>query len=137
MKRYGMVIGLRPEKLEEYNRLHAAVWPDVLKMIRHVQHPELLDLPAHARRRSALPVQLLRVHGQRLRRRHGEDGGRSDHPALVGVLQALPAAACRPAAGGVVGFDGRGLSPGLTHRNSIKRKGNDDATHDHLDGNSL
>ena len=34
MKRYGMVIGLRPEKLEEYKRLHAAVWPDVLKMIK-------------------------------------------------------------------------------------------------------
>jgi L-rhamnose mutarotase len=33
MKRYGMVIGLRPEKIEEYKQLHAAVWPDVLKMI--------------------------------------------------------------------------------------------------------
>jgi L-rhamnose mutarotase len=33
MKRYGMVIGLRPEKLAEYKQLHAAVWPDVLKMI--------------------------------------------------------------------------------------------------------
>ena len=34
MKRYGSVIGVRPEKLEEYKRLHAAVWPDVLKMIK-------------------------------------------------------------------------------------------------------
>jgi L-rhamnose mutarotase len=33
MKRYGMVIGVRPEKLEEYERLHAATWPGVLKMI--------------------------------------------------------------------------------------------------------
>ena len=33
MKRYGMVIGLRPEKVDEYRRLHAAVWPDVLAMI--------------------------------------------------------------------------------------------------------
>ena len=33
MKRYGMVIGVRPEKLEEYKRLHAAVWPGVLKTI--------------------------------------------------------------------------------------------------------
>jgi L-rhamnose mutarotase len=33
MKRYGMLIGLRPEKAEEYKRLHAAVWPDVLRMI--------------------------------------------------------------------------------------------------------
>ena len=34
MKRYGSVIGLRTEKLEEYKKLHAAVWPDVLKMIK-------------------------------------------------------------------------------------------------------
>jgi L-rhamnose mutarotase len=34
MKRYGSVIGVRAEKLEEYKRLHAAVWPDVLKMIK-------------------------------------------------------------------------------------------------------
>lgn len=34
MKRYGMVIGLRPDKAEEYKRLHAAVWPDVLKRIK-------------------------------------------------------------------------------------------------------
>ena len=34
MKRYGSVIGLRQEKLEEYRKLHADVWPDVLKMIR-------------------------------------------------------------------------------------------------------
>jgi L-rhamnose mutarotase len=34
MKRYGSIIGLRDEKLAEYKKLHAAVWPDVLKMIR-------------------------------------------------------------------------------------------------------
>jgi len=33
MKRYGMIIGLKPEKLEEYKRLHKAVWPGVLKTI--------------------------------------------------------------------------------------------------------
>jgi L-rhamnose mutarotase len=40
MKRYGMVIGLRHEKVDEYKRLHAAAWPDVLKMIRqcHIQN---------------------------------------------------------------------------------------------------
>ena len=32
--RYGSVIGLKPEKIEEYKRLHADVWPDVLKMIK-------------------------------------------------------------------------------------------------------
>ena len=33
MKRYGNVIGVKPEKLEEYKKLHAAVWPAVLVMI--------------------------------------------------------------------------------------------------------
>ncbi len=33
MKRYGMVIKVRPEKFEEYKRLHSAVWSGVLKTI--------------------------------------------------------------------------------------------------------
>lgn len=33
MKRYGQVIGVKADKLEEYKRLHAAAWPDILKMI--------------------------------------------------------------------------------------------------------
>lgn len=33
MKRYGMVIGVKQEKIAEYKELHAAVWNDVLKMI--------------------------------------------------------------------------------------------------------
>jgi L-rhamnose mutarotase len=34
IQRYGSVIGLKSEKIEEYKRLHADVWPDVLKMIK-------------------------------------------------------------------------------------------------------
>jgi len=34
MKRYAMVIRVRPEKLEEYKKLHANVWPEVLDMIK-------------------------------------------------------------------------------------------------------
>jgi len=33
MKRYGMAIRIKPDNFEEYKRLHAEVWPDVLKMI--------------------------------------------------------------------------------------------------------
>jgi L-rhamnose mutarotase len=33
MKRYGRVIGLRPEAIAEYRGIHAAVWPDVLAQI--------------------------------------------------------------------------------------------------------
>jgi L-rhamnose mutarotase len=37
MKRYGMIIGLRTEKIAEYKRLHEAVWPEVLKTIGECQ----------------------------------------------------------------------------------------------------
>lgn len=33
MKRMGMMIGIRPEKIDEYKRLHANVWPAVLAQI--------------------------------------------------------------------------------------------------------
>jgi L-rhamnose mutarotase len=33
MQRMGMMIGVNAEKVAEYKRLHAAVWPEVLAMI--------------------------------------------------------------------------------------------------------
>jgi L-rhamnose mutarotase len=33
MKRYGQIIRVRPERVEEYERVHAAVWPEVLATI--------------------------------------------------------------------------------------------------------
>lgn len=33
MKRYGMVLKVKAEKLQEYKELHAAVWPEILDMI--------------------------------------------------------------------------------------------------------
>ena len=33
--RYASIIGLHPEQIAEYKRIHAAVWPDVLKQIRN------------------------------------------------------------------------------------------------------
>ncbi len=33
MQRMGLVLGLKAEKVEEYKRLHAAVWPEILAMI--------------------------------------------------------------------------------------------------------
>ena len=40
MKRYGSVLALHTEKVAEYKKLHAAVWPDVLAMIKscHMQN---------------------------------------------------------------------------------------------------
>ncbi len=33
MQRFGQVIGIKAEHLEEYTRLHAEVWPEVLRKI--------------------------------------------------------------------------------------------------------
>jgi len=33
MQRIGQIIGVKPEKFEEYKALHAAAWPGVLDMI--------------------------------------------------------------------------------------------------------
>ena len=33
MQRMGMLIGLQPDKITEYKRLHSAVWPEVLGKI--------------------------------------------------------------------------------------------------------
>ena len=34
MKRFGQIIGVDPEQFEKYREYHAAVWPEVLEMIK-------------------------------------------------------------------------------------------------------
>jgi len=34
MKRYGQIIGLDPQRLDEYKKYHAEAWPEVVSMIR-------------------------------------------------------------------------------------------------------
>jgi len=34
MKRYGSVIGVRREAIEEYKKYHSEFWPEILEMIR-------------------------------------------------------------------------------------------------------
>ena len=34
MKRYGQIIKLKPERIDEYKKLHAAVWSDVKAVIK-------------------------------------------------------------------------------------------------------
>ncbi len=33
MKRMGLVIGVKPDRIAEYKRIHAAVWPEILARI--------------------------------------------------------------------------------------------------------
>jgi L-rhamnose mutarotase len=34
MKRFGMVSGIKPDRIDEYKKLHAEAWPAVLEMIK-------------------------------------------------------------------------------------------------------
>jgi L-rhamnose mutarotase len=34
VKRFGQLIGVKPDKIEEYKKYHAAVWPEILDMIK-------------------------------------------------------------------------------------------------------
>jgi L-rhamnose mutarotase len=34
VRRFGQVLGLQPERLEEYRRLHAAIWPEISGALR-------------------------------------------------------------------------------------------------------
>jgi len=34
VKRYGQLIGVKPDRLEEYKKYHANIWPEILDMIR-------------------------------------------------------------------------------------------------------
>jgi L-rhamnose mutarotase len=40
VRRFGMIIRLKPDKVEEYKELHRNVWPEVLKTIKdcHIQN---------------------------------------------------------------------------------------------------
>ena len=105
MQRMGMVIGVRPEQIDEYKRLHAAVWPERAGEDLRLQHPELFDLPARAGKPA---VRLLGISRRRTSgRRRRQDGGRPAHAGMVGE------SACRcqqplrqPQARRVVGADG-------------------------------
>ncbi len=34
MKRFGQIIGVKPERLEGYKKYHATVWPEILEKIK-------------------------------------------------------------------------------------------------------
>ena len=99
---------VRPDRIDEYERLHAAAVAGRPRADPALEHPELHDLPRRDR-----PVRILRVHRRRLRGRHGGDGRRSRDPALVGAHRRHAGAAPRPRARQLVEDDRRGLPHGL------------------------
>ena len=70
MQRMGMVIGLEPDRVGDYRKLHAEVWPDILALIgawRWRGHRELTLKSGGkmARGRSCSSLLLRRAHGCR------------------------------------------------------------------------
>ncbi len=93
MKRYGSVIGVRAEKLEEYKKLHAAVWPDVLKMIKRCNIRNYSIYPRSFRTVNYYLVRLFRIHRFGLRGGYEDNGRRPNHSKMVVGVRALPEAA--------------------------------------------
>ena len=65
MQRYGMVIGLRKEKLEEYKKLHEAAWPEILTLIARGQSAKEIA------RDLDISVRTAETHRQNIRRKLG------------------------------------------------------------------
>jgi len=49
MKRMGMVIGIKSERIAEYKKTHAAVWPEVLAKISDCNMRNYSIFPQRAR----------------------------------------------------------------------------------------
>jgi L-rhamnose mutarotase len=79
MKRYGSVIGLRPEAIAEYKKYHAAVWPEVKEMIRKCNIRTYSIFLKDDRL-----FGYFEYHGTDFQADNGQDGGRSENPGMVG-----------------------------------------------------
>ena len=108
MQRMGMVIGLKAGEIAEYKRLHAAVWPEVLARISACN---IRNYTIFLKEPENLLVRYLGISRQRLRRRHGENGGRPQDAGMVGCLHAAAGAARNAQGRRMVGDDGGGLPP--------------------------
>ena len=81
MKRMGMVIGIRPERITEYKKTHAAVWPEVLAKISDCN---MRNYTIFLREPENLLFAYFEYHGARLGGRRGQDGGRPEDAGVVG-----------------------------------------------------
>ena len=108
MKRYGSVIKVKPEALTEYKRYHAAVWPDVLDMIKKCN---IRNYSIYLK--DDFLFGYFRIPRHRLQSRHGKNGRRQPDTGVVGRDDANAATARDAQRRRMVGRDGRGLSYGL------------------------
>ena len=111
MQRMGMVIGIKAEHIAEYKRLHAAVWPEVLAMISKCN---IRNYTIFLREPENLLFGYWEYHGDGLRGRRRQDGGRPAHAGLVGDQHAAAGAARHAQGRRLVGVLRADLSSGLS-----------------------
>ena len=87
VQRMGMVIGVVPEKLDEYKRLHAEPWPE---MNAALSAANIRNYSIFLREPENLLFGYWEYVGQRLRRRHEDARRTRDHPALACPHRPLP-----------------------------------------------
>ena len=111
--RYGSVIGLRAEKLDEYKKLHAAVWPKVVEAMREAN---IRNFSIYLRK---LPdgkyylFSYMEYVGDDFEGDMKRMAADPENQALVETDRPLPGAAAGSQARRVVGPDGRSVPPGL------------------------
>ena len=111
MKRMGMVIGIKPERIAEYKTTHAAVWPEVLAKISDCN---MRNYTIFLREPENLLFGYFEYHGQGLGGGFSQDGGRSEDAGMVGDSQPDAGPACLPQRRRLVGHGGGGVSHRLS-----------------------
>jgi hypothetical protein len=109
VERMGQVISLKPGAVTEYNRLHAAVWPEVLQVIHDAN---IRNYSIFLKEPENHFIRLLEISWDRFRRGRGGDARPPRHEALVGGLHAAPGGARNSEAGRMVGDDAASLLHG-------------------------
>ena len=108
MKRYGMVIGLKPEAEQKYKEHHAAVWPAVLEMIHACN---IRNYSIYLRDHTLFSY--FEYHGTDFAADMARMAADTDHAEVVGPDDAHAKSSTRSRRGRVVGSDGGSLSPRL------------------------
>jgi L-rhamnose mutarotase len=106
MQRMGMVIGLKPEKIAEYKRLHADVWPDILDMISKCN---IRNYSIFLKEPENLLFGYWEYHGTDFEADAAKMAADPENAGMVGCLHALPDAARDTQGRRMVGNDGGGV----------------------------
>lgn len=103
MQRMGMMIGLNGDKVAEYKRLHAAVWPEILALISSCN---IRNYTIFLREPENVLFGTWEYHGTDFDADMARMAADPKKQGVVGRLHALSGAAGNTGAGRMVGDDG-------------------------------